>query len=213
MIYVFDAYGTLFDVHAAVRGHAAEIGEHAQRMSEIWRAKQLEYSWTRSLMGAHRGFRKLTEESLDYAAALFGGISPETRAALLDSYHHLEAYPDVAPAMERLRAKGAKLAILSNGTPSMLADAATAAGVAPLLDAVLSVEKVRAYKTDPKVYKLATEHFGASPGDITFVSGNRWDLAGGIRFGFKGVWLNRNGLPDEYHDLAPQRVIATLADL
>lgn len=213
MIYVFDAYGTLFDVHAAVRKHAAALGENAQRFSEIWRAKQLEYSWTRSMMGAHRGFRKLTEEGLDYAAALFGGIPPEMRAALLADYHHLDAFPDVAPALTRLKAGGARLAILSNGTPSMLADASATAGVADLLDAVLSVEKVRAYKTDPKVYRLATEQFGAQPGDITFVSSNRWDLAGAVKFGFTGVWLNRTGAPDEYADLAPKRVIASLAEL
>lgn len=213
MIYVFDAYGTLFDIHAATRKHAEALGPNAQRLSEIWRAKQLEYSWTRSMMGAHRGFRKLTEEGLDYAAALLGGIPPETRAALLADYHHLDAYPDVAPALTRLKAGGAKLAILSNGTPSMLADAAATSGLADLLDAVLSVEKVRAFKTDPRVYRLATEQFGVGASDITFVSSNRWDLAGGVKFGFTGVWLNRGGLPDEYADLAPKRVISSLAEL
>jgi 2-haloacid dehalogenase len=213
MIYVFDGYGTLFDIHAAVRRHMAVLGDNDQRMSEVWRAKQLEYSWTRCLMGAHRGFRKLTEEGLDYAAALFGGISPETRAALLASYHALDAYPDVEPALSRLKAEGKTLAILSNGTPQMLADASDHAGIAPLLDAVLSVEAVHAYKTDPRVYKMATDRFSVAPREINFVSSNRWDVAGATQFGFAGVWLNRAGLPDEYVDLPPKRVIASLSEL
>lgn len=213
MIHVFDAYGTLFDVHAAARRHAGALGEQAQALSDLWRAKQLEYSWTRALMGAHRDFAALTAESLDHAAARCGGISAETRAALLSAYQRLDAYPDAPPALSRLKAAGGRLAILSNGTPQMLADACASSGLAGLFDAVISIEAARVYKTDPRAYRLVTERFGVAPQAVTFVSSNRWDVAGATAFGFACVWINRAGAPDEYRDLAPRRVLTTLADL
>lgn len=213
MIHVFDAYGTLFDVHAAARRHAAALGENAQLLSDIWRSKQLEYSWTRALMGAHRDFAALTAEALDYAAARCGGISADARAALLSAYQRLDAYPDALPALTRLKQAGGRLAILSNGTPQMLADACGSSGLSDLFDAVFSIEAAGVYKTDARAYRLVTEHFGVTPEEVTFVSSNRWDVAGATAFGFSCVWINRAGLPDEYADLAPRRVVTSLSAL
>lgn len=212
-LFVFDAYGTLFDVHSAVRRHAALVGPDAARLSEIWRTKQLEYSWTRTLMGTHRDFWSLTEEALDVAAATVGEISSVARAALLDAYARLDAYPEVPATLARLRESGARLAILSNGTPTMLAEACASAGLADAFDAALSVEACGAFKTDPRPYRLVTERFGVAPGEVTFVSSNRWDVAGATAFGFACVWINRAGAPDEYRDLPPRRVVRTLAAL
>ena len=216
-IYVFDAYGTLFDVHSAVARHrqapGEALGERAQALSDLWRVKQLEYTWTRSLMGSYRDFRALTAEALDFAAARFGGISPDLRAKLLDAYETLDAFPDAAPALKALKARGCATAILSNGTPAMLETAMGSAGLKDLIDACISVDAAGIFKTAPEAYRLASDHFGVEPGAISFQSSNRWDIAGAARFGFETVWINRTGQPDEYGDLAPGRVLASLADL
>ncbi len=214
-VYVFDAYGTLFDVHAAVARHADEIGPQAARLSELWRMKQLEYTWVRSLAGApYVDFRELTAQALDTAAALSTGpLTPELRAQLLGAYDRLDAYADARPALEALKAKGAKLAILSNGSPDMLASAIGAAGFDGLFDAVLSVGARKIFKTAPSVYTLATERFDAPPGAISFQSSNRWDVAAASLAGFRAVWINRGGLPDEYPDMAPALVLRGLDEL
>lgn len=212
-LFVFDAYGTLFDVHAAVARHRDAIGPGADRLSELWRGKQLEYSWVRALAGAHRDFWALTVEALDWAIARLDGVGAGQREALLGAYRALDAYADAAPALARLKAQGARTAILSNGSPPMLADAARSAGLTDLLDAVLSVEAAGVYKTDARAYRLVTGHFVCEPADVTFVSSNRWDVAGAARFGFSCVWINRSGQPDEYRDLPPARVVASLAAL
>jgi 2-haloacid dehalogenase len=212
-IYVFDAYGTLFDVHSAVGRHRDLVGPQADRLSELWRTKQLEYTWVRSLMGAHRDFWTLTAEALDHAAARVGGISGEARVALLDAYRTLSAYRDVRPALERLKGQGARTAILSNGTPQMLEDAVIAAGLHDVLDDVLSIEAVHIFKTDPRTYGQMTRRFDCNRADISFQSSNRWDIAGAVQFGCVGVWINRTGQPDEYGDLAPSRVLPDLSGL
>ena len=212
-LFVFDAYGTLFDVHAAVARHRAAIGPEADRLSELWRGKQLEYSWVRALAGAHRDFWTLTVEALDWAIARLDGVGAGQREALLGAYRALDAYADAAPALARLKAQGGRAAILSNGAPAMLADAVRSAGLADLLDAVLSVEAAGVYKTDARAYRLVTERFACAPAEVTFVSSNRWDVAGASRFGFSCVWINRSGQPDEYRDLPPARVVAGLAAL
>ena len=135
-IYLFDAYGTLFDVHSAVTRFKDEIGPHAEPMSEMWRIKQLEYTWTRTLMGEYRDFRELTAQALDYAAARLGGISASLREELLSAYERLEPYPDAAPTLRKLKEKGARTAILSNGTPEMLANAVQSAGLGEFIDRV-----------------------------------------------------------------------------
>jgi 2-haloacid dehalogenase len=212
-LYVFDAYGTLFDVHSAVARHRAAVGPQADLLSDIWRAKQLEYTWTRSLMGAYRDFRALTQEALDFAAARCGGLAPEVRTALRDAYETLDAFADVKPTLGALRAAGAKTAILSNGTPAMLAAACRSAGIADLLDECLSVDELRIYKTAPQVYEFATRRFGVAPDAVSFQSSNRWDVAGAAKFGFRAVWINRTGQPDEYPDLPPAMALPSLAGL
>lgn len=214
-VYVFDAYGTVFDVHAAVARHTGEIGPLAARLSELWRIKQLEYTWVRSLAGApYVDFRALTEQALDTAAALSTGpLAPALRARLLGAYDRLDAYPDARPALEALKAKGAQLAILSNGSPDMLASAIEAAGFDGLFDAVLSVDARRTFKTAPSVYTLASERFGVVPAAISFQSSNRWDVAAATLAGFRTVWINRGGLPDEYPDLPPAVVLRGLDEL
>jgi 2-haloacid dehalogenase len=212
-LYVFDAYGTLFDVHSAVARHAGDIGPDAARLSDMWRTKQLEYTWVRSLSGRYRDFEALTQDALDYAAARCGGLSPALRANLLAAYAELDAYPDATRTLDALRAAGAKTAILSNGTPAMLARAVASAGLADRLDAVLSVDPLRMYKTAPAAYALVEAHFGVAPAEVCFLSSNRWDIAGASAFGLRCVWVNRLGLPDEYDELAPAAAVGSLEGL
>ena len=211
--YVFDAYGTLFDVHAAIARHRAEAGPEAERFSEIWRTKQLEYTWTLTLAGSYVDFWTLTERALDYAFARVASIDRALRPKLLDAYFKLGAFPEAAEAVATLKSRRLQLAILSNGSPPMLASAAEASGLAPSLDAVLSVDAVRLYKPRPEVYALVTERFRIAPHEVVFVSSNRWDVMGAASFGFQSVWVNRGRMPDEYSDRPPQHVIATLAEL
>jgi 2-haloacid dehalogenase len=211
--YVFDAYGTLFDVHAAIARHRAAAGPEADRCSEIWRTKQLEYSWTLTLAGHYVDFWTLTERALDYALARVPSVDRLLRPQLLDAYLTLDAFADARPALTDLKTRGARLAILSNGSPRMLAAAVDAAGLTGLLDAVLSVEAVRIYKPRPEPYTLVTEGFAMKPQDAVFVSSNRWDVMGAAAFGFRPVWINRSGLPDEYENFAPWRVIPDLTVL
>jgi 2-haloacid dehalogenase len=212
-LYVFDAYGTLFDVHSAVGRHRDLVGPQAERLSELWRSKQLEYTWTRTLMGAYRDFDALTAEALDFAAARCGGISDEARKILLDAYEILDAFPDAAPALTSLRARGAKTVILSNGTPRALARAIASSGLGDLLDESLSADTLGRYKTAPEVYELVGARYGVAPDQVSFQSSNRWDVAGAARFGFRAIWVNRAGAPDEYADLAPARILSSLAEL
>jgi 2-haloacid dehalogenase len=212
-IYLFDAYGTLFDVHSAVTRFKDEIGPHAEPMSEMWRIKQLEYTWTRTLMGEYRDFRELTAQALDYAAARLGGISASLREELLSAYERLEPYPDVAPTLRKMKEKGARTAILSNGTPEMLASAVQSAGLGEFIDRVLSIDTVRRFKTAPESYALVDREFGARRDAISFQSSNRWDVAGAQKFGFRTVWINRAGHPDEYADLPPSAVLRSLDGL
>jgi 2-haloacid dehalogenase len=212
-VYVFDAYGTLFDVHAAIARHRAQAGTEAERFSEIWRAKQLEYSWTMTLAGQYADFWTLTERALDFAFARVASVDRALRPRLLDAYLTLDAFPDAVAALTALQSQGAQLAILSNGSPHMLASAVKASGIGALFDAVLSVDAVRAYKPRPEVYALVTDRFAVAPQEAVFVSSNRWDIMGAAGFGFRPVWINRAGMPDEYADLPPARVVADLAAL
>lgn len=212
-IYAFDAYGTLFDVHAAVRRHASALGPEAQHLSALWRAKQLEYSWVRTLAGRYCDFWRLTEEALDFAFAAFPSADRRLRQALLDAYWKLDCYPEVPELIRGLKRQNKQLAILSNGSPEMLASAVSAAGLDGCFDAVLSVDAIRAYKSDPRVYELVTTHFRVYPEAVSFQSSNRWDVAGATTHGFRTVWINRTGAPDEYLDLPPAAVLPTLDGL
>jgi 2-haloacid dehalogenase len=210
--FVFDAYGTLFDVHAALARHRAAAGPDADRFSEIWRAKQLEYTWTLTLAGRYVDFWTLTQRALDFAFARFPSVDKALRAKLLDAYWTLEAFPDARAVLRELKAGGASTAILSNGSPKMLAAAVDAAGIGGDLDAVLSVEAVRLYKPRPEVYALVTAHFRIAPGDVVFVSSNRWDVMGAAVFGFRTAWINRANAAEEYEP-APDAVLRDLTGL
>ncbi len=210
---VFDAYGTLLDVHSAVQRHAAAIGPEAPRLSETWRQKQLEYSWVLSLCGRYAPFWTLTERALDFALARHPGVDREVRASLLEAYRALDAYPEVPGTLEALRREGLKTAILSNGDTAMLDAAVTAANLQGRLDAVLSVDPAGIFKTSPRAYALAPERLGVARERIAFVSSNRWDIAGAAAYGFAPVWVNRTSQPDEYPDLAPVREIRALDGL
>ena len=212
-IYVFDAYGTLFDVHAAVRRHAEAVGADADRLSATWRAKQLEYSWVRSLMGRYLDFWTLTEQALDYAFAAHPSCDLSMKPALLAAYRELDAYPEVPELIDRLKHDGRQLAILSNGSPSMLESAVAAAGLDGTFDAILSVDQIRCYKTDERVYVMVTTQFRCYPEAVSFQSSNRWDIAGATAFGFRTVWINRSGAPDEYPDLPATAILPSLEGL
>ena len=211
--YVFDAYGTLFDVHAAVRRHASALGPQAQRLSEIWRAKQLEYSWVRSMAGAYRDFWRLTEDALDTAFAACPDADASLRARLLDAYRALDCYGEVPQVLKDLKAEGARVAILSNGSPAMLDQAVRAAGLGAVIDDVMSVDEIRIYKPDPQVYEIVTTRYRVFPDAVSFQSSNRWDVAGAARFGFRAVWINRTGAADEYPDMPPHAVLPDLSGL
>jgi 2-haloacid dehalogenase len=211
--YVFDAYGTLFDVHAAIGRHRVAAGPDAERFSEIWRSKQLEYTWTLTLAGRYVDFWTLTERALDYAFARVPSVDRALRPQLLEAYLKLDPFPDARAALTALKAGGARLAILSNGAPHMLAAAVEAAGITGLLDSVLSVDAVRLYKPRPEVYALATGTFAAKPHEVVFVSSNRWDVMGAAAFGFRSLWVNRAKMPEEYVEHPPEREIADLSGL
>ncbi|WP_232631796.1 haloacid dehalogenase type II [Methylobacterium sp. Leaf118] len=207
---VFDAYGTLFDVHSAVARHAAAIGPDAVALSELWRVKQLEYSWVLGLMGRYEPFWTLTERALDVALAKHPAIDKALRKPLLEAYRDLDAYAEVAGVLERLRAAGLTTALFSNGNPAMLERAVAASGLGARLDAVLSVEPARIFKTAPAAYQLVLDRLGAAREGVLFFSSNRWDIAGAAAFGLDGVWVNRREAPDEYPDLPPRAVVASL---
>jgi 2-haloacid dehalogenase len=212
-VFAFDAYGTLFDVHAAVRRHAAAIGPDAARLSEVWRSKQLEYSWVRSLAGRYQDFWTLTEQALDYALAAFPSADRALREGLLDAYRNLDCYPEVPELIRALRSQGKLLAVLSNGSPDMLSTAIEAAGLEGCFDAVLSVDLLRAYKPDQRVYDHLITRFRVYPQAVSFQSSNRWDIAGATLYGLRTVWINRSHAPDEYADLPPAAVLPSLEGL
>jgi 2-haloacid dehalogenase len=195
---VFDAYGTLFDVAAAARRCADELGDKSGPLAEIWRTKQLQYTWLRSLMGDYADFWTLTGDALDYALAATGvKDDPALRRKLMELYRDLDAYPDAAACLRALKRAKFKTAILSNGSPAMLRAAAKSAGLASLLDHLLSVHPLKIYKPDPRVYRLATRALKVKPAAICFVSSNAWDAWAGARFGMRSIWINRAGAPPE----------------
>jgi 2-haloacid dehalogenase len=211
--YVFDAYGTLFDVNSPVRAHAKALGASSGQLAELWRAKQLEYTWVLSLAGTYRNFESVTEYALDYALECLAIKDRDLRGKLLSAWKTPECYAEVPEALARLKDAGARLAILSNGTPAMLESAVTAAQIGQYFTAILSVDKIERYKTDPETYRLVTRYFDCAPSEVSFQSSNRWDIAGAAAFGFTTVWINRKGAPDEYPRLGPDRQIRDLSGL
>lgn len=212
---VFDAYGTLFDVTAAARAAAAEPGREtfaskAAELANIWRSKQLQYSWLRAVSDTHTDFWRVTQDGLDFAMEAVGLDDPELRERLLALYWELAAYPEVPQVLADLRAGGLKTAILSNGSPDMLAGAVASAAIGDLLDAVLSVEDVGIFKPDARVYDMVGKHFGTTPEQVLFVSSNGWDAAAASGFGFTTLWVNRAGDPMDRLPWRPQHIAADL---
>ena len=212
-VFVFDAYGTLFDVHSAVRRHADEIGPDGQLLSEIWRAKQLEYSWVGTLMDSYSDFWALTERALDYAFRKVPSVDRAMRETLLEAYWRLDCYPEVPAVLAALKAGGARLAILSNGSPTMLQAAVRSSALDTLFDHIFSADQVRRFKTHTAVYELVTTALRLYPDAISFQSSNRWDVAGAAKFGFRTVWINRSQQPDEYLEHPPQLILPSLEGL
>ena len=213
MPHAFDAYGTLFDFHAAVSRHHAAAGPDAAAFSELWRQKQIEYTWTHTLAGRYADFWTLTQRALDFCFERFPAISRSLRGDLLAAYLKLDAYPDARTLLAALKARGEHTAILTNGSPAMIASAVEAAGLNELLDAVLSVDTVKMFKPRPEVYTMVTRKFACQPSDVVFVSSNRWDAFGATAFGFRTVWINRSNAPAEYGDLQPAAVVTDLTGL
>jgi 2-haloacid dehalogenase len=210
---VFDAYGTLFDLDRIASVGRAALGDRVQTLSDLWRRKQLEYSWLRSLMGRHADFWQVTGESLDYALTSLGIADPSLRAHLMEAYLAPSPFPDAVAALGKLRDKEIQLAILSNGSPTMLTSAVKSAEMNDLLDKVLSVEPIGIFKPHPSVYRLATDAFDCQPNQIAFISSNGWDVAGASAFGFQTVWVNRKKAPREVLPAAPHLEIGSLAAL
>ncbi len=207
---VFDAYGTLFDVNAAAAACGEELGDRWRPLADIWRQKQLQYTWLRGLMGRHADFWQVTGDGLDFAMASLGLDDPALRARLMALYLELDAYPEVRDVLGRLKAAGKKTAILSNGAPEMLTAAVENAGLTEVVDAVLSVEAVGVYKPHPSVYAMAVERFGLQPSQMSFQSSNAWDAHAAKAFGYRVVWINRFGQARERIPEAPDIEIETL---
>lgn len=210
---VFDAYGTLFDVHSAVDRYKARIGDAADAMSAMWRTKQLQYTWLRSLMGRHVDFWRITGDALDYAMDAHDIDDASLREDLMNAYLSLDAYPEVPDVLKRLKDAGYQTAILSNGAPDMLEAGARSAGIDHLLDANLSIEEIGIYKPDPRVYQLAVDRLGVAAGEISFQSSNAWDAVGAATFGFQVAWVNRFGQHRERLTAEPQAEITDLNQL
>lgn len=212
-VFVFDAYGTLFDVHSAIGRFRSEAGPDADRISDLWRTNQLEYTWTLTLAGKYEDFWVLTERALDFALARFPSANKGLKRKYLDAYLTLSAYPDARSTVAALRARGFKTAILSNGSPKMLNAAVDAAGMSNDFDALLSVDSVKMFKPRMEVYRLVTDTLKVAANDVVFASSNRWDVMGARAFGFRPVWVNRANMPEEYPDLPPVKVVADLSSL
>lgn len=211
--YVFDAYGTLFDVHAAVRNHAESVGPDHTQLSETWRSKQLEFTWTRTLMGNYVDFWDLTQQALDYSFAKFPNANRDARQALLDAYWELDCFPEVPAVLKSLKDAGVRTGILSNGSSGMLDAAVKSAGLQDLMDDVISVDRISQFKAVPAVYQMVVDDYRVYPDAVSFQSSNRWDAAAAKSFGFRTVWCNRGNQPDEYFDLSPDLVLADLNGL
>ncbi|MGA2937704.1 MAG: haloacid dehalogenase type II [Syntrophobacteraceae bacterium] len=210
---VFDAYGTLFDFNSAVAHCRDALGEQADTLSKIWREKQLQYTWLRSLMGRHKDFWQVTGDALDFAMNSLGMRDMTLRDRLMSLYRTLDAFPEVPATLKQLKSAGLKTAILSNGSPEMLLSAASGTGITHLLDAVLSVEEAGIYKPHPSVYKIAVDSLSLAAQAICFVSANAWDAHGASTFGLKVVWCNRYGQGQEFLPGAADVEVSTLEEI
>ena len=210
---VFDAYGTLFDYASAAAACGDVLGAKLGPLTSLWREKQLQYTWLRALQDRHVDFWQVTGDALDYALETLEINDDGLRKRLMNLYLTLDAFPEVLAMLRRLKAAGVKTAILSNGSPKMLAAAVTNAGIENLVDAVLSVEEVGVFKPHPKVYGLAVEKLGFEARAIAFLSSNAWDAYAASSFGMRAVWCNRYGKRPERLPGKPERQIQSLSEL
>ena len=210
---VFDAYGTLFDFNSAAARCRDDLGEKADVLSKIWREKQLQYTWLRSLMGLHKDFWQVTGDALDFALKSLQISNEGLRERLMGLYRTLDVFPEVPATLEQLKSGGFKTAILSNGSPEMLLSAVNGTGLTPLLDAVLSVEAAGIYKPHPSVYKLAVDSLSIAAQAICFVSANAWDAHGASAFGLKVIWCNRYRQEKEILPGTPDFEVSSLREI
>ena len=210
---VYDAYGTLFDFASAAASCRDVLGDRTTALTTLWRDKQLQYSWLRTLQNRYVAFDQITADALDYAMATLGLDDPALRSRLLDLYRTLLPFPEVPGMLARLSAAGLPAAILSNGSPAMLAPLVARPGIGEHLHAVLSVDAVGAYKTDPRAYRLAVDRLSVPSETICFVSSNAWDAWAGADFGCSSVWCNRANQPPEHLPGRPAAILHDLCDL
>ena len=211
-VIIFDAYGTLFDVNSAAEKCKLKIGEKWKNFSNYWRTTQLEYTWLRSLMKRHKDFWQITEDSLDKSMLTFK-IDKSMRNELLNLYKELSTFPEVKSVLEELKKKSIKLAILSNGTPSLLSNLVKNSNLENLFDDVFSIEEVKIYKPDPKVYDIPINKYKVKKEEITFLSANTWDVSGGGNYGYNAIWVNRSNNVFDKLDYTPKYEVKNLKEL
>ena len=209
---VFDAYGTLFDVNSAAEKCKDKIGSKWEAFANFWRTTQLEYTWLRSLMERHKNFWEVTEDSLDKSMRVFN-INKSMKNELLNLYKILSPYPEVRGVLEDLKKKNFKLAILSNGTPDLLDELVASNKLNNLFDDLFSIEEVKIYKPDSRVYEIPLKKYNVKASEITFLSANTWDVSGGGNFGYNSIWVNRNKSVFDILDFQPKNEINNLTQL
>ncbi len=209
---VFDAYGTLFDVNSAAEKCKEKIGPKWEAFANFWRTTQLEYTWLRSLMKRHKNFWDVTEDSLDKSMRVFD-INKSMKNELLNLYKILSPYPEVRGVLENLKKKNFKLAILSNGTPDLLDELVASNKFKNLFDDLFSIEEVKIYKPNSRVYEIPLKKYNVKASEITFLSANTWDVSGGGNFGYNSIWVNRNNSVFDILDFQPKNEISNLTQL
>ena len=209
---IFDAYGTLFDVNSAAEKCKDKIGKKWESFSNYWRTTQLEYTWLRNLMGRHKDFWQITEDSLDKSMKVFE-IDSLMKSDLLNLYKILSTFPEVKDALKILKEKKYKLAILSNGTPSLLNELVKSNNLDNIFDDVFSIEEVKAYKPDPKVYNIPIKKYQIQKNEVAYLSANTWDVSAGGNYGFNPIWVNRNNNIFDNLDFKPVNEIKNLKDI
>ena len=209
---VFDAYGTLFDVNSAAEKCQNEIGAKWEAFANFWRTTQLEYTWLRSLMKRHKDFWEVTVDSLDKSMKVFN-IDKKLKNDLLNLYRILSPYPEVNTVLENLKKKNFKLAILSNGTPTLLNELVTSNKLNNLFDDIFSIEEVKVYKPDSRVYEIPVKKYNIRSDEISFLSANTWDVSGGGNYGYNSIWVNRNNSEFDNLDFQPKNKINSLTQL
>jgi len=209
---IFDAYGTLFDVNSAAKKCKDKIGDKWEGFANYWRTTQLEYTWLRSLMNRHKDFWQVTEDSLDKSMKAFK-IDSSMRGELLDLYKILSTFPEVKEVLNNLKEKNYKLAILSNGTPSLLNELVKSNNLDSIFDDIFSIEEVGTYKPSSKVYDIPIKKFKIQKDEVVFLSANTWDVSGGGNYGYNSVWVNRNNNIFDSLDYIPQNQVKNLGEL